>query len=148
MVDEDTQPTRSVTTTSTDPQSAPDSPPVQASTLPTLTATPTEEKPAVDTLIREPLEGEDFNFVLPDADTQERIQKDLAALDLYPGKVNGKWGNLSVAGIQRAVKVPVTGSPNRETVEAILEATGHTRRTTARLDQKVWEDFAGVLETK
>lgn len=145
MVDEDTQPARDAAPVPAQTASTADS---TNTALPTLTSTPTEEKPAVDTLIREPLEGEDFNFALPDSDTQLRIQKALAAKNLYPGKQNGKWGNLTVSGIQRSVRVAVTGSPNRETVEAILEATGHTRRTSARLDQKVWEDFAGVLEAK
>lgn len=133
---------------------APDAAPIQASipsTLPTLTSTPTTETetaPPVATLIRGSLRGDDWDFALPDEDTQRRIQKALADKGIYPGRQNGKWGGLTVASIETSVGLRATQEPSHELAQAILEATGHTRRQTARLDQGVWSEFASYLEAK
>lgn len=139
--------------------SAPDSPPIQARTaapdtvpnvqvrfapLTTQTAAPAPTAP--ETLITSPLTGEDFDFVLPDTETQLRIQEALADKGLYPGRKNGKWGNLSVASIQQSVNLRPTGAPSAELVKAVFVATD--REGDSKLDQAVWADFAQTLENK
>jgi hypothetical protein len=133
---------------------AADSAPVQARTapatdapaLPVLKSTPVEEKPAVPTLITSPLSGENWDFALPSTETQKQIQETLAALEIYPGRKNGKWGDLTVASIQEAVHVPVDRIPSYELCAAVREATDRSSiGDKAVLDQATWDDFAKKL---
>ena len=139
-----------------DEASEPDSPPIQEEdrkddtvemVLPALTSTPFEEVPAQETLIRYPLEGEDWAFTLPTSETQNRIQEDLTYLGLYNGKQNGLWGNLSVFGIQEVVgEKGVPGQPSYILCFAVSAYSGVETDTPTILSQEIWEGFANELE--
>lgn len=115
--------------------------------LPELTSTPFEEAPAQETLIRFPLEGEDWAFTLPNSETQNRIQEDLTYIGLYNGKQNGLWGNLSVYAIQEVVgEKGNPGEPSYVLCLAVSAYSGVETDTPTILSQEIWEGFAEELE--
>lgn len=52
---------------------------------------------------REPSLGEDWNFAPPSKETQEKIQHLLKELGRFDGKFNGRFGNISIFGLQWTV---------------------------------------------
>ena len=121
--------------------------------LPVLTSEPIVEKaPANPTLINYPLSGIDWDFAPPVSEVQLQIQEDLAHMDVYVGKKNGKWGNLTVFAIREVVGHP-NDVPDRELCLLIqgyaAELGKHAGDNDIEgiLTPEVWDAFARGLET-
>lgn len=116
--------------------------------LPILTVTPHTDVVSADTLITYPLSGENWDFAPPTSDIQLRIQENL---ELYVGKKNGKWGNLSVYAIQEAVG-RYSGTLDYDLTTRIQEfASEHggldlNTVSPGILDTEAWLAFALALE--
>lgn len=113
--------------------------------IPVMTATPVQPE-EVDTLITAPLKGENWDFKLPDSDTQKEIQETLRALNIYPGSNNGMWGDISVASIEQSLSLQATSVPSFELCKAVLEAGGSKVEGEAILDQAAWDAYAKNLQ--
>ena len=120
--------------------------------LPIMTTESVDETPPANhTLLRYPVKGKDWDFAPPSSDVQLHIQEHLAAMDLYPGKKNGDWGNLTVYAIQAAVG-RLGGVLDRELCVLIQDYAaelggydgGHD--TAGILTSEVWDAFARGLE--
>lgn len=119
--------------------------------LPALTTEPVHEvRPQNPTVITAPLSGYDWDFAPPVAEVQLLIQQNLAYRDLYGGRKNGIWGNLSVFAIQEYFGRKST-APDAELCELIqeyAEKLGVHIATPYVLTPEVWEAFANGLDRK
>lgn len=122
--------------------------------FPVLEVTPIEANPTRHPhLITNAVRGDNWDLSVPDEETQFRIQEILAIDGLYEGRVNGKWGNLSVYSIGKAVGTPVA-APNFELCVAIQdfaveygEYDGDTFRK-GFLTPELWSSMADGLEKR
>lgn len=144
-----------------DPDQEPDSEPISEDTQPSAPPEPTFSIPPEIQAIQEQMTTDvpaekpaDFDFAPPSEETQLRIQEALQVLGHYPGKLNGKWGNLSIFGIQTVVAPQASrewnnsrkpGVPDRELCLLVLESAGYTSES-AVLNEVSWSDFADWLE--
>jgi hypothetical protein len=147
-----------------DPDEEPDSPPIPADPEPEIDTEPVTFAPELPPEVvalqaqmhtnPEPVESPDFDFAPPSEELQLRIQEALQVLGHYPGKLNGKWGNLSIFGIQTVVapkadrewnKSRKPGVPDRALCVLIREFAGYSGDN-AVLNETAWSDFADALE--
>lgn len=119
--------------------------------LPVLTTAPVVEKPPANpTIISYFTSDSDWDFCPPTPEVQLQVQELLAYTGIYKGKLNGKWGNLTVHSINAAVGRQAV-RPDLELCVLVRdfaeELGGYKDDTTneAVLTQEVWEAFVQGL---